>query len=139
MMTRRKTVGTAIPARYARKYGCLFMTVPSSQVVQQRRDDSRENAKHASNGREQCPIPPRHSNRALIEPLQQGRPQIAPKFAVPSRGQRILQQFLHIVNFRFLHGCTPACDKVFLKRRTPRNTRTFTAFSEIPSASAMRS
>src|SRR5208337_86922 len=139
MPTRRTTVGTAIPARYARKYGCLFMASPSLQVVQQRGNDSREKAKRCSHGREQGPIPPGHAQRALIEPLQHRRPQVALEFDALSGGQGILQQLLHIVNLRFFHGWTPASDSVFLKMRTPRKTRNFTALSEIPRASAMRS
>src|SRR5208337_36889 len=122
MPTRRTTVGTAIPARYARKYGCLFMATPSLQVVQQRGNDSRKKEKRGSKGREQGPIPPGHAHSALIEPLEHRRPQVALELNVMSRGQGILQQFLEIVNFRFLHGWTPACDSVFLKMRTPRKT-----------------
>src|SRR5208283_493155 len=115
------------------------MDTPSLQVVQQRGNDSREKAKRGSKGREQGPIPPGHAQRALIEPLQHRRPQVAPEFAAVRGGQGILQQLLEIVNFRFFHGWTPTSDSVFLKIRTPRKTRNFTALSEIPRASAMRS
>src|SRR5208283_163052 len=114
------------------------MATPSLQVVQQCGNDSWENAKRRGKGREQGPIPPGHAQRALIEPLQHRRPKVALEFDAVSGGQGILQQLLQVVNLRFFHGWTPASDSVFLKMRTPRKTRNFTALSEIPSASAMR-
>src|ERR1700745_3521097 len=132
-MTANKTaVGIAIPARYARKYGCLHIA-PSSQVIQQRRDAPRKKQNGGAPPAQRHPAPPRHTQRWSRKPLQHRWPKVAAELRLAHRRQRLLQQLFHLFHVTVTHGCTPAADNSFRKILRPRKTRTFTAFTEIPS------
>src|SRR5208283_444637 len=113
------------------------MATPSLQVVQQRGNHSREKQKQGSSGGEQSPIPPGHMEGGLIEAAKHGGPEVALKFEAANGVERILQELFEVDKFWLIHAWTPACDSDFRKTRTPRNTRTLTALSEIPRALAI--
>src|ERR1700741_1241269 len=112
---------------------------PSSQVIQQRRDHSRDKQNRGARPGQQHPVPPRHTQRWRRKPLQHRWPKVAAELRVAQRRQPLLQQLFHLFHLTVTHGCTPAADNSFRKILTPRKTRTFTAFTEIPSTSAILS
>src|SRR5882757_4094236 len=119
-------------------YGCLFIT-PPSQVIQKRRNRRRKEPHGNTCARQQGPIPPRHVDRSLCEPLLHCWPQVTPQFNISHGWQGFLQQLLYFFHLSFTHGCTPPLDNSLRKTLTPRNTLSFTAVTEIPSAFAMSS
>src|SRR5262249_8093996 len=114
-------------------------------MKEQSREHARENADGDDRASEQCPIPPRNTRWNAAEAPQHLRPEVARRFNIAKRGQRCPQQCAHLFHFALfvlvpvsiVHGLIPASWSLFLSRRTPRNMRTFTAFSEMPSAAAI--
>ena len=49
---------------------------------------------------------------------------------------RLLEQLFHAGLFECIHGVIPCLSRSFLSKRSARNTRSFTAVTEMPSASA---
>src|SRR5260370_6891284 len=156
--TRRKIVGTQIPAKYARRNGCLFMVPPclSSQLIQQRGNQRQKENRRRDRHDQQSPVKPRHTNRgSLLQPSQHVRPKIAaqirPILALAQWWNCAAQGFAKVFEFvlaRSLfaqilsqvviaHGRTPCFSSFVRNMRTPRNIRSLAATGVIPSDSAI--
>src|SRR5215475_9686869 len=121
----------------------------SSQVIEQRRNDSGvKQARSAEQGREN-PVEPRHSQWFVaVETLEQLRPEIALQFRLADGTQCGLQRLAELLVVRFGHRVTSPIASVvrptglsaasFLRSiRTARNTRTLTTAAETPAAAAI--
>src|ERR1051326_3926010 len=117
------------------------------QVVREHKNQSRESQEHHDAQTNQGPVIPRHPNPASIEFAQNVWPQILSKLSL-DWGKRLLQRianlalivFGHVLVLKSFHsGLTPAWLKRLRKMRTARNTRSFTAPTEVPRALAISS
>src|ERR1019366_5891404 len=79
------------------------------------------------------PYPTAGLRAFIVEPAEKRGPQIPGWFWVCHARQRLLEQLLHAVFIVCIHGVIPCCSKSFLSKR---KTRTLTAATEMPSASA---
>src|SRR5271169_5036309 len=112
----------------------------SLQVIKKHRNCSREKYEQRGHCREQRPVKPRNLGGPRLEALQHRRPKVAPQFRIRmtcDRLHRLLQNQLDAVLVLLLHGSTPCRFNAFLRRGRARKTRTLTAPTEMPSASAI--
>src|SRR5262245_25684280 len=117
------------------------------QVVREHKNQSRESQKHHGAQANQNPVVPGHSNLPRIEFAQNLWPQIPSKLVVDWR-KGLLQRvanlavivFSHVLVLMFFHsGLIPAWLKRLRRMRTARNTRSFTAPTDVPKALAISS
>src|SRR5713101_7195179 len=117
---------------------CLPIDTPPSYVIEQRLEERREKPQRNSQSCEQDPIEPRDMNCRLIQLSHHFRPEVALQLGVFQRPQRVPEPLPHLFQIFFVHGLTPMRWSFFRNSRTPRNSRSLTAPSEIPRASAIR-
>src|SRR5579871_6352497 len=125
-----------------------YLGTRASQVIEQYRNPSREEGKQSHQPGRERPVKPGHtdprglSRRFGAQPPHHCRPKIVCRFGVISdRRERLFEQPLNCSLFPVpcsltFHGLIPCSCKSFLSKRSARKTRSFTAVTEIPSASA---
>src|SRR5215470_2322340 len=108
-----------------------------SKVIEQCRDNSREENQDASGECGESPVKPRDANARISHFLQKGGPKVALQLGLLRRWHRRAKFCAKFLEFPVVHGVTPACVSFLRRIRTARNMRSFVAASEMPSASAM--
>src|ERR1700678_1531056 len=115
---------------------------PGSQVVKEHGNRGGKERDQADQSCQQRPVKPGRRRLLFVEALEHGRPKVAARFGLCFDGrQGLVQQlpdavFFQVILIVFIHGLIPCCSRSFLNNRSARNTRSFTAATEIPSASA---
>src|SRR5215472_3810722 len=136
-----------MPARYARRYGCLFIRASRSQVIKQSRNRVRKKQEGCGDCSGERPINPGHAKRRAfrIEAEEHLRPEVALKLCVLQGRELALEKRAHLLFvlliFDFVAHFAAASkprELSFLRSmRTARKTRTLTRATEMPAASAI--
>src|SRR5229473_1323323 len=123
---------------------CRFIAPPASQVIQQRRDRTREENEDRAQNRRERPIEQRdtgHSDGLLLELAEHLRPEVAAEFGIPCGRNRLLEESfqLFVICFVVHLALTSTLKELSFLRsiRTARKTRTLTSAAGMPAASPM--